>query len=317
MLKSFLIALLAASFCLVLSSQAPAVPISLFQDIDTYLERSQDLVIAKCKILPKEGIHAFIDGLYPVEVEVLLSLKGERQPGPLKIATVYPLEVGKTYLLANTGGSALDTNFLSLAELSVVPLDANLEIKTLAGQSTKQQVQRIFAGYLHGIEQELKPLLQKQAALEKSLAGRTDDLFVHAGLVQLPPIKSSSTKSGQSQWLSLGDKRIEWSHASPGKSGYFYFGRPGGDVPQWEFSSTGLTDIKTLIERPLSARFYGRSSPGLEKALNWSGGNAIAVDVGQIILARTVDEPGKVYVIKVVEQDPNEAVTVEYAVISH
>ena len=171
------------------------------------------------------------------------------------------------------------------------------------------------AGHLHAIEQQLKPLLEKQAILEKSLEGRTDNLFKSDGKVQLGPIESSSTVAGAGQWLKLGEKRIQWSHAQPGKSGYLYFGRPGGDVPQWEFAGTALTDIKAFADQPLSACFYGQSSPGLEKALHWTGGGAITVEVGQIVLARTVDEPGKVYIIKIAAQGSAEAVTIEYAAV--
>ena len=315
MQKRFPMRLLALAVYATLAAQALAVPITLFQDTDTYIQRAKDLVVAKCTAVPKDGGEAHFDGLHPVEVQVLHSLKGDRQSGPLKVATIYPLEVGKTYLLANTGGTALGTDFLSLGELTVVEIAADLDLKWLTGKSTKEQVQRIFAGHLHSIEQKLKPLLHAQSMLEKSLEGRTDNLFNSGGKVQLGPIETSSTTAGTPQWLKLGEKGIEWSHASPGKSGYLYFGRPGGDVPQWEFAASEQTDLKAFADQPLSARFYGYSSPGLAKALHWTGGSAITVDVGQIVLARTVNEPGKIYIIKIAAQGSAEAVTIEYAVV--
>jgi hypothetical protein len=38
---------------------AHAVPISLFSDVDTYIERAQDIVIAKCISVPEKGPESF------------------------------------------------------------------------------------------------------------------------------------------------------------------------------------------------------------------------------------------------------------------
>ncbi len=102
-------------------SNAFAIPIGLFTDTDAYIDRARDIVLAKCVSVPEKPA-AFIDGLYPVEVEVLKTLKGDRNPGPLKIGTVYLMKPGGSYLLANSGGSAFGSDFLALPELSVVPL---------------------------------------------------------------------------------------------------------------------------------------------------------------------------------------------------
>ena len=74
----------------------------------------------------------------------MVVLKGGNSPGKLRIATVYNLEVGKTYLLANSGGSAYGTNFLAIAERSVVKLPQAFRVDDLKGQKLTEQVEVAF-----------------------------------------------------------------------------------------------------------------------------------------------------------------------------
>ena len=63
-----------------------AVPITLFTDTDTFVQRAQDIVIAKC-LGPVPAGGQYDDGLYPVDVQVVSVLKGAKKPGKAKIAT--------------------------------------------------------------------------------------------------------------------------------------------------------------------------------------------------------------------------------------
>jgi hypothetical protein len=119
-----------------------AIPITFFVDTPTFVERSRDIVIAKC-LRPDVGEGTYIDNLHPAEVEVLSVLKGDKTKGKRRIATVYTLEAGKTYLLSS-GGSAYDTNFLAIAERSVVKLPANFRLDKLKGKKLTEQVQAAF-----------------------------------------------------------------------------------------------------------------------------------------------------------------------------
>jgi hypothetical protein len=120
-----------------------AIPITLFVDTPTFVERSRDIVIAKC-VRPDVGQGTYLDNLHPAEVEVLAVLKGDKKPGRLRIATVYNLEAGKTYFLASGGGSAYGTGFLAIAERSVVQLPAKFRLDGLKGKKLTEQVQAVF-----------------------------------------------------------------------------------------------------------------------------------------------------------------------------
>jgi hypothetical protein len=293
---------------------AHAVPITIFSDTDTFIERAEDIVIAKCIALPDDKRIIIHDGLYPVEVEILKVMKGKRALGKLTVATIYPMKVGSQYLLTNTGGSTLNTDFLALAELSVISLPADASLKELEGKTIKQQVQIGFAWHLHEVEQQLAPLLAEQSKLQRSLKDRDDDVFQSTGKVQIGEVRGAITQNRQSvRTFAFPVGNLEWSHAAPGESGYLYF-RQG--TSQWEFAPTDETDIQAFHNKPLRATFYGSNSPSRDTRLGTSSTNAINVRVGQIILARTIDKPQSVLIIKLTEQSTDEEkLTINYATI--
>ena len=108
---------------------------------------------------------------------------------------------------------------------------------------------------------------------------------------------------------------LHWSEASPGKSGYFYFGSFPAEGPRWEFAASDHADIKAFDGKPLKARFFGRSSPSRDKRLGLSSTSAISVEVGQVVLARTVQDPTTIYILKIENQEQNESMTVHYIVL--
>ena len=293
-----------------------AVPISLFSDTDTFIERAEDIVIVKCVSVPKDGGIEFHDGLCPAEVEVQKTIKGKRAPGPLTVATIYPMKPGVQYLLASSGGMAFNTDFLSLAELSVVTLPANASLKELEGKTTKQQVQMAFAWNLHEVEQKLAPLLADQEKLQRSLKDRDDDLFLSNGNVAIREVRGAITQNREStRSLEFPLGKLAWSHSKPGESGYFYFRSPGNGS-LWEFAATDETEIQAFNGKPLRAKFFGSNSPSRDRRLGMSSSNAINVQVGQIVLARMTEHPQSILVIKLVEQSVDEEkLTISYTVI--
>jgi len=135
---------IALALGLVWARPCAAIPITIFVDTPTFVERSSDIVIARC-VRPDLNEGPYIDGLHPAEVEVLTLLKGNRTRGKLRIATVYGLEKDKTYLLARgIGGFAYQTDFLAIAERSVVELPATFCLDDLKGKKLTDQVQAIF-----------------------------------------------------------------------------------------------------------------------------------------------------------------------------
>jgi hypothetical protein len=132
-------------FALVLLAAQPAfaIPITLFVDTPTFVERSEDIVVAKC-LRPDVGDGNYIDGLRPAEVEVVMVLKGNKALGKLRIATIYEMKAGEMYLLANSGGRAYDTNFLAIAQRSVVKLPEKFKLGDLKGKKVVEQVDFAF-----------------------------------------------------------------------------------------------------------------------------------------------------------------------------
>jgi hypothetical protein len=313
MKSSFFVSTILVLACAV---PAPAVPRSLFSDVDTYLEHAQEIVIAKCASIPEEELLTFDDGLYPATVEVVTTLKGDRKPGRLTVATIYPMTPGQTYLLATSGGKAFETDFLALGELSVVPIPRGFDLDRLKGKKTKQQVQLIFARHLYEVERQLAPLLHAQGLLQKALEDRRDDIFESRGNVRIGEIRETTTRAGSIIHLEFQAGRMEWSHSMPGKAGYLYFTTHGADAPEWEFAASDERDLNAFNGKPLKAKFYGSFSPSRDKRLGQQAGNAIQVEVGQIILARTVDDPKTLYLLKIERQEQKEAMTARYSVIS-
>src|SRR3977135_2906462 len=102
-----------------------AIKVTLFTDLDTYVRRANQIVIAKC--LSAESWETWkswtsksvrVDGLLSaeVQVQVLRTLKGSIEPGSLAIQTLYPMAAGKIYFLSTLGGD----KFYATAQLSVV-----------------------------------------------------------------------------------------------------------------------------------------------------------------------------------------------------
>lgn len=298
---------------LVLCPVASAVPISLFPGIDTYLKRYDDIVIAECVSVPKEP-YGFVDGFFPAEVKVLVALEGNRKPGPLKIATIYPMKPGQRYLLTNTGGSAFDTDFLSLGELTVVPVHDDL--KKFAGKTTKQRLQMIFSRELYEVERKLAPLLQQKALLTRGAAEGKDDLYESKTAVKIDAIEELTTTSNQSILsLDLDGVPLNWSVQSPGQSGYFYYSDHLESTPDWEFSYWGEDELKSFEGKKLKLRFDGRYTPIRDPDEIRPRGNSLTVKIGDIIFARTVAKPETIYVLKIHKQaDEEEELTVKYFV---
>ena len=257
------------------------VPITLFQDTDTYIRRARDIVIAQCLSVPPGQPGE--DGLYAVEVKVLLVLKGNRKPGELRVATIYPMKPQERYLLTSLGGLALGTDFLALPQLSVVPVPKDFPLETLEGKPVKEQLQRLFARELFEVERQIEPLQEQQAMLAKAIEGRAYDL-VKLDRVRIERmLELSTTEEGKyGRYLALGGAKLSWSDAEPGKSGFLYFDEPGTDAPLWEFAPCDGRRIEDLVGKPLEARFYGQYSPGRKQALRQSDYHTVRVRVGEM-----------------------------------
>ena len=151
------------------AAEARAIKITAFIDTDTFVERSKDIVIAKCTGPVAKG-DAFDDGLFPVNVRIVSVLRGDKKPGKAKIATIYPMESGKTYLLTSMGGSAHGTDFLAIPELSVVELPPNFRLADLDGKQVVEQVQAVFAARRQENARQQRLLEEEKKMLDKTVS---------------------------------------------------------------------------------------------------------------------------------------------------
>jgi hypothetical protein len=153
---------------LLVNSEAQAIKITLFTDIDTFVQRAQDIVVAKCTG-PVPNEEKYYDGLYPVDVQIVTILKGAKKPGKATIATIYPMEVGKTYLLTSLGGSAHGTDFLAVPQLAVVELPHSFRLDDLKGKMVTEQVQAVFAARRQEIKRRQRELEEEKKLLDKAV----------------------------------------------------------------------------------------------------------------------------------------------------
>ncbi len=306
-------------FCLI----APATfarnlrsPIGAVQSVTEH-----DLVIAECLSVDPTERETGLGPTRYATVKVLKVLNGDRKLGELQIATTRPIQPGVAYLLsANPAFIAQGPDFLAVGGLSVVPLPANFDLAELEGQEVKEQVEIIWSRHLFEVEREIERLLAKKKLLENALADRKSVWFESAGPVELGEIRQSSTQSeGKTVWLDLQGNRLQWSQSTPGKNGFVCFEKMGTTPwnPGWEFSPCAAKEIGELDGKPLKAKFYGQFTPrGDETGLRWNGLRTIRVEVGQVLLARTVEDPHTVYIIRIVTQSAaEESMAFRYAAI--
>lgn len=310
--------------------------VTSFQDTDTLVARAKDIVIADCVSIPTnkpsmvDGRTVMLtlkDGLYKAEVRIVQTLKGDKRPGNQIIATIYRMAPGKRYLLFSLGGKVGQsgeipaTDFLAVPRLSVVEIPSDFDLKILERKELKEQVQCVFSRHLFEVERQVAPLLEEKAHLEKLVADRQYERYDSPGPLKFERIMKVTTQTNGSGlvWLDLEGNKLQWSRAQPG-SGYLYFEKVGGSrVPYWEFSPCDASRIEDLAGTYLKARFYGMYTSGRGNTkLGWNSLQSIQVSVGQILLARTADDPKTVFVIQIVEQDlDQERLSVEYTVFRH
>jgi hypothetical protein len=313
-MKKFIAAIL---LIFVISCPAFAIIVSGFQDTDTYIKRAKDIVVAECVALTPNEIS--YDGIRTIDVNILKILKGNKTQGRTRITTIYKMEPNNIYLLYSPGGSINGTDFCAIPQLSVVEIPRVFNLDDLNGKDLKEQIQCIFSRRLYELEQQLKPMLEEKELLETGIAGRKSEWYKSKEPVKIGAIVECNTQSNGSHpvWLEVDLKKLEWSHNSPGKSGSFYSQKITSPwSPYWEFSPCDVNNIEDLAGKMLHTRFYGLFTPGGSETALRMNGPAVRVEVGQVFLARTVDEPKKIYIIQVMSQAKDqEQMTARYAEI--
>jgi len=160
--------LLTVAVLLVAAPFAHALPVMKFTDTKTFAEKATDVLVAEC-LDPDAAPGPKLNGVTMVQVDVVEVLKGDRKTGKTKLVTIgQPMEKGRRYMMASFGGSALDTGFLANADLAVVEIPPEFDLKTLDGKTTAEQMQLVFDA-----RREQVRILLIQIEREKALLAKT------------------------------------------------------------------------------------------------------------------------------------------------
>lgn len=296
--------LLILSTILVCSAVCLAIKVTLFSDTDLYIKRAKDIVIAKCLSTPERAGMGTLN-----EVDISMVLKGNKKLGKHKVFTLDALEADKLYLLMSLGGYAGGTDLLAKDELSIVLIPSFLNLDILKDKNLKDQLHHIFASRLYVVEKKLEPLLNEKALLDRALLDRTDNLYAPAKPIHIDKISKAFAEEyqigGEVTYLNLNSRQMEWSRGGE-KTGYIYPYDPEKRRIVWEFAYINSSTFEELEGKELAVRFGGTHIP--------PGGSTIVVREGQMVLARHIDEPSMVYILKFDRQD-DKKVFVRYAVI--
>jgi hypothetical protein len=152
--------------------------ISPFGDVDSFVKHGKYIVIAECisvttnmttMVDGHEVAVGFKDGLHPVEVKIIRSLKGDKPLGKQTIATIYTMTPGKRYLLYSLPDClGYDTDFFAVPELSVVEVSDKFDLGRLDGKPVTEQVSMLFADRLARLKIALRELEAEKSLLEKA-----------------------------------------------------------------------------------------------------------------------------------------------------
>jgi hypothetical protein len=143
--------LLCAGVLLFSSLLCSAVIITPFSDVDLYCKRGKDIIIAEC-VPTWYSLRPTLHGqFHHPDVDVLKVLKGDAEMGRREIASLYPIEPGRKYLLYSLGGLVEGIDFITTAELSVVEIPQDFSISILDARPLNEQVAMLFAARLRQI----------------------------------------------------------------------------------------------------------------------------------------------------------------------
>jgi hypothetical protein len=295
-------ALIAFFIC---SSLCVAIKISAFGDTDRYIDRAKDIVIAECLSSPEQHGEGML-----IDIDIKMVLKGDKQLGNFKIFTIYPMEVGKRYLLMSLGGSAGGTDLLAVGELSVVPIPSFVNLDKLKEKSLENKLYYIFDSRRYEVEIKLKPLQEEKALLDKALADRTDNLYISPKPIHLTKIYDTfatdyDINSHQVSYLNLNSRQMEWSRSDE-KTGFLYPHDPGKKRTVWEFARIDYSTFEELEGKQLKLRFSGTNIP--------PGDSTIRIKEGEMITVRNIDEPSVICILKIDRQE-SKTIFVRYMMI--
>ena len=168
----------ALTFLMIGVMACSGIIISPFGSVDSYVKHGKYIVIAECvsvvtnmttMVDGHEVSVDFKDGLHPVEVRIIETLKGDKPLGKQTIATIYTMTPGKRYLLYSLPDClGYGTDFFAVPELSVVEISDRFDLGRLDSKPVTDQVSLLFADRLAHLTFSLRELEEEKASLEKA-----------------------------------------------------------------------------------------------------------------------------------------------------
>jgi hypothetical protein len=151
---------------LLTASTAFAVLMSSFTSWDDLIERSPEIIIARCTSTlgssKSERPILNIDGMIPSDIEVIAILKGNGKPGLEHLTSQYWPCPGRAFLLfANYENDQYYKGYVAVEKYRVVPMNRyaseNNQFLTneLSGKTLREQVQMILNNRLLDLNEEL------------------------------------------------------------------------------------------------------------------------------------------------------------------
>ena len=147
---------------------ASATIVVSFTSWDYLIQRSSDIVIARCTATtPNPGA---INGMIHSEIEVTTVLKGNTTPAPAKMVSQYWPHQGERFLLFSIHTTnKFFSGYSAVEEYRIVPIDHYFRVEDLAGKPLTEQIQLILARRLTDVRKELERATEEKNRLEQSL----------------------------------------------------------------------------------------------------------------------------------------------------
>jgi hypothetical protein len=159
---------------LVVTATAYAIFSNEFKNWNDSIERSPDIVIAKCAstvgTTNSDRPIIISDGVIPSDIEVISVLKGNTKPGPSHLFSWYwPHQSQQFLLFASHFSDEYNTGYSAIEYYRVVPLSHDFQTNMLAGKTLEEQIHWILERRLFDLNEELKRGTEEKKRLEEGL----------------------------------------------------------------------------------------------------------------------------------------------------
>lgn len=161
-------------FALIAAATTMATLVDKFKGWNELIERSPDIVIARCVAPPTAAqtkkATIIINGSVPSDIEVIAVLKGTTVPGSSRLLSSYRPRQGEQFLLFASYRN--DTSFIgynAVEEYRVVPLNHFFQTNMLAGKTLEQKIEWILQSRLRDLNEELERGQEEKQRLEEGI----------------------------------------------------------------------------------------------------------------------------------------------------